>query len=217
MSAGQALFLTQERALIFRITHVDNVPWLLANGVQCRSSACVDPNYVNIGNPDLIEKRRSRTVPIAPGGTLSDYVPFYFTPFSPMLYNIKTGYGGIVRRPMEDIAILCTSLNTLVERGMAFVFSDRHAYLQMARFSSSLTDLNRIDWAILRGRSFARDPEDPEKMERYQAEALVHRQLPCDALHGIICATEARRVQVAAQVTAAGHTYQVLARPNMFF
>lgn len=217
MNTGQASFLTQERALIFRITHVDNVPWLLANGVQCRSSDRVDPNYVNIGNPDLIEKRRTRTVPIPPGGTLSDYVPFYFTPLSPMLYNIKTGYNGIVRRPMDDVAILCTSLHTLVDRGIPFVFSDRHAYLAMARFSSSLADLTRIDWDILQGRDFARDPEDPEKMERYQAEALVHRELPCEALHGIICATEGRRTQIADQVALAGHTYQVVVRRNMFF
>jgi len=52
-----------------------------------------DPNYRNIGNPDLIDKRSRRVVPIPPGGTLSDYVPFYFTPFSMMMYNIKTGYG----------------------------------------------------------------------------------------------------------------------------
>lgn len=217
MSPQGAPFITPERALIFRITHVDNIPWLLGNGVQCRSSPKVDPKYVNIGNPELIEKRRTRVVPIPPAGTLSDYVPFYFTPFSPMLYNIKTGYSGIPRRPMNDIAILVTSLHTLTERGISYVFTDRHAYLTMAHFSSSLDDLPRIDWPILQRRDFARDPEDPAKMERYQAEALVHRQLPCDALQGIICASEARKEQVAAQVATAGHSIQVLARPNMFF
>ena len=39
-------------------------------------------------------------------GTLNDYVPFYFTPFSIMMYNIKTGYGGIKHVPNEKIAIL---------------------------------------------------------------------------------------------------------------
>lgn len=54
-----------------------------------------DPNFVTIGNPDLIDKRARRAVPLPPGGTLSDYVPFYFTPKSPMLLNIKTGFKGM--------------------------------------------------------------------------------------------------------------------------
>jgi hypothetical protein len=83
--------LTPERALIFRITHIDNVPWILSNGLHCRNSRSVDPHYREIGNRDLIDKRSHRVVPIVPGGTLSDYIPFYFTPYSPMLFNIKTG------------------------------------------------------------------------------------------------------------------------------
>lgn len=87
--------LSPEKALIFRITHIANVPWILENGLYCRSAAEQDPRFVEIGNPDLIDKRKHRVVPAPPGGTLSDYVPFYFTPYSPMLYNIKTGWRGI--------------------------------------------------------------------------------------------------------------------------
>jgi len=83
--------LGPEKALIFRITHIDNMPWMLINGLHCRNSPDRDPNFVEIGNRDLIGKRASRVVPIHPGGTLSDYIPFYFTPCSPMLLNIKTG------------------------------------------------------------------------------------------------------------------------------
>lgn len=212
-----ATFITKERALIFRITHIDNVRWTLGNGLHCRSSANVDPNYVNIGNLDLIEKRRTRRIPIAPHGTLSDYVPFYFTPFSPMLYNIKTGYNNIPQRPMDEIVILCASLRTLAERGIPYVYTDRHAYLQMARFYSSLGDLDHIDWTILRARDFARNPEDLGKMDRYQAEALVHRHLPCSALSGIVCWSEARQQQVAADVAAAGLGVPVIAKPALYF
>jgi hypothetical protein len=59
--------------------HVDNVPWTLLNGVHCRSSPSFDPIFISIGSPDLIQKRKTRVVPIPPGGHLSDYVPFYFT------------------------------------------------------------------------------------------------------------------------------------------
>ena len=70
------------------------------------SSGTRDPDFVSIGNPDLIAKRAGRVVAIPPGGSLSDYVPFYFTPRSPMLYNIVTGHNGMKQTPRQDIAIL---------------------------------------------------------------------------------------------------------------
>ncbi len=75
--------LTPEKAFIFRITHRDNLPWILANGFYCQSSGVTDPSFVSIGNPELIDLRRGRVVDIAPGGTLADYIPFYFTPYTP--------------------------------------------------------------------------------------------------------------------------------------
>lgn len=90
--------LNAEKALIFRIVHRDNMPWILANGMRCRSSSVQAPRYPTIGNPDLIDKRQRRTVPIPPGGTLSDCVPFYFTHLWPMMLNIKTGHGGNLPR-----------------------------------------------------------------------------------------------------------------------
>ena len=141
--------LNPDKARIFRITHRNNVPWILDNGLHCRNSGVVDPNFVTIGNPELVEKRRHRDVPILTGGPLDNYIPFYFTPYSPMMLNIKTGYRGIQQRRNEDIVIVVTSLYRLREQKIDFVFTDRHAYLRAAEFSSDLADLDRIDWGIL--------------------------------------------------------------------
>jgi ssDNA thymidine ADP-ribosyltransferase, DarT len=210
--------LTPERARIFRITHVDNVPWILENGLHCGSSNAYDPRFVQIGNPDLITKRTGRSVPIPPGGTLHDYVPFYFTPFSPMLYNIKTGWNGITRRPMREIVILVSSLSALAAGGVSFVFTDRHAYLATAQFSSDLANLAaRIDWQILQKRDFARDPDDPGKFERYQAEALAHGHVPLAALTGIVCYGPKEETYVANLVQNAEIPLSVASRPTWFF
>jgi hypothetical protein len=75
----------------------------------------------------LIDKRHDRDIPCAPFGTLSDYVPFYFTPFTPMLLNIKTGYNGIRKRPVEEIVIFVSPLPVLRKKGVPFLFTDRHA------------------------------------------------------------------------------------------
>ncbi len=90
--------LNPEKALIWRIVHRDNLSWILENGLYCGNGGLQAPGWVNIGNPELIDKRANHPVPLQPGGFLNDYVPFYFTPFSPMLRNIHTGWGGIQRR-----------------------------------------------------------------------------------------------------------------------
>jgi hypothetical protein len=115
--------LNPEKALIFRIVHRNNLGDVLANGCRCRSAA-VGNKYVEIGNQELIQRRIGRSIPCGPGGTLNDYVPFYFTPYSPMLYNIKTGYGGVPKRPISEIIILVSSLRKLKKMGIQFVFSD---------------------------------------------------------------------------------------------
>jgi hypothetical protein len=177
--------INRTKALIFRITHVDNVPWLLANGVHCRSSPFADPDFREIGNHELIAKRIARSVPVPPCGTLSDYVPFYFTPWSPMQMNITTGYGGTPHTPASEIAILVSSVPVLDALGLAYVLTDRHAYLQTACFSNDSSGLDSIDWPLLQSKDFKRSDADPGRFERYQAEALVHRCLPAAALLGI--------------------------------
>jgi len=205
--------LSPERALIFRITHVANVPWLLRHGLHCRAAPVRDPAFRAIGSPELIEKRRTRTVPVPPGGSLGeDYIPFYFTPHSPMLLNVKTGYGGVPR------PILAASLHDLAARDIPFLFTDRHAYLTAAEFHADLGALAAaVDWPLLLSRDFKRRPDDPGRFERYQAEALVHRHLPASVLRGIICYSEAQIVPLAAAVKEAGLTTPVVARPAHYF
>jgi len=209
--------LTPEKALIFRITHIQNLAWLLRNGLHCPNSDQKDPNFRRIGNLDLIAKRVHRTIPCPPGGTLSDYIPFYFTPCSPMLLNIKTGYQGVERIPMADIAVLVSSLHRVSALGIPFVFSDRHAYLQTAQFSNRAEELDRIDWAGLRARDFRRTPDKPEKIERYQAEALVHHTLPVAGLAGIVCYSAAQREPLEAMIAEEGLDLRVVAKPGWYF
>ena len=208
--------LNLEKALIWRIVHRDNLSWILANGVHCRNSQRHDPGYVNIGNVELIDRRAQRVVPIAPGGTLSDYVPFYFTPFSPMMYNIYTGRG-VPQRVNEEIRILVSSLRKVQELNLPFVFTDRHAYPPLAQYFSDLEHLDQIDWPLLQARNFQRDPNDPVKVERYQAEALVHQRVPIEALLGIICYTQSLESRLQQQTNAQGLSLNIRAMPGWYF
>lgn len=217
MPPSLADIISPEQALIFRITHVRNVPFLLANGVHCRSSANVDPEFVEIGNSGIISKRKSRPIEIPPGGTLSDFVPFYFTPKSPMLYNILTGYGGLSRKAAGEIVILLSSLDKLEELQLPYLIADRNATLAHATLSSGRAALPSLRWKNWQTVDFKRDQNDLGKMEQYQAEVLVHACLPTAALHAIIAHDSSTQAVVAQAVSDAGLTIPARVRSNWYF
>lgn len=209
--------LNPAKALIFRITHRDNVPWILANGLHARNGGLTDPNFRPIGNRDLIKKRIDHPVAAGPGGTLSDYIPFYFTPFSMMLLNIMTGYNGVPKVPNEEIVILVSSLRKLAMMNIEFVFTDQHAYLGMAEHFIDLAQLDRIDWPILQNRDFERDNNDLGKTDRYQAEALVWKHLPAEGILGICCFTEGVRDDLKARADNLGSSMSILKKAEWYF
>lgn len=209
--------LNPDKALIFRIVHVDCVPWILDHGLHCRNSDQQDPHYINIGSESLIDRRSRHTVPIPPGGTLSDYVPFYFTPFSIMMYNIHTGYGGVPKRLNKEIVIFVSSLRRVHELGLRYVFTNQHAYAIGTDYYDNLADLDQIDWPLLQSRNFKTNDADPGRQLRYQAEALIHHQVPLNALIGMGCNHDSIRQHVESLVAARGLDLSVKTLPQWYF
>lgn len=209
--------LNPKKALIWRIIHYDNLPWILDNGLRSGNSATFAANWVNIGNQELIDKRASHPVPLAPKGVLNDYIPFYFTPFSVMLKNIHSGWGGIEQRANEEIIILVSSLYKIQKQGLSFLFTDSHAYYQWANFYSNLNDLDKVDWTLLQHRDFARDPDDPAKFERYQAEALIHQYCPISALLGIVCYTNNLKSEIEQLLSDRKISLNIVSRQGWYF
>lgn len=148
---------------------------------------------------------------------MADYVPFYFTPFSPMLLNIVTGHRGIQRRGKSEIVILVAKLRDLADSDVPFVFTNRHALRLTADFFGSIDRLDEVDWALLQSRDFKRDQNDPDKFDRYEAEALIHRHLPADRLAGIICYDDATRRRIIDLTRERGLALDVYTRPGWYF
>ena len=117
---------------------------------------------------------------------------------------------------MADIVILVSSLPTLAERGVQFVFTDRHALLQNAIFLHEVGALRQLDWKIWQARDFRRDPNDPDKVARYQAEALAHRHVPVTALQGVVCNSAAQEPVLAEMVHNSNAAVTVLSRPEWY-
>ncbi len=208
---------SQQRTLIYRITHLDNVPWILDHGLHCATGATLDPNFVSIGNPDLIGRRGTRDIPADPRGTLDDYVPFYFCTHSVMLFNVHTGRVQGVTAGQRDIAYIVSSVDQLEGSGVRFLFTDRHAYVANASFFAQVGELDKLDWPLIHGRDFKKDPNRPDKLELRAAELLAHRHVPVTSLLGIACYDDATCRTIRDEVKARGLPLHVAARPEWYF
>jgi ssDNA thymidine ADP-ribosyltransferase, DarT len=107
--------VNQNQIYCYRITHLDNLPLLLQNGIINKTHKKANNNYIQIGNPEIIDVRSTSKVKINNYGTIGDYVPFYFTPKSLMLYNIITGFRHplVQKRPPSQILIIRCIISTL--------------------------------------------------------------------------------------------------------
>ena len=151
-----------------------------------------------------------------PGGTLDEYIPFYFAPYSPMLSHLKTGWNGITQRPVSELVIVVSSLPALAAAGVPFVFTDQHASLMTATFFTSLADLPRLDWQLWQARDFQRDPRDLDKLARYVAEALAYRHVPVAALQVLACYGDDEERQLGEMLRHTTTRPKILRRPEWF-
>ncbi|MDP1859522.1 MAG: DUF4433 domain-containing protein, partial [Gemmatimonadaceae bacterium] len=170
-----------------------------------------------IGSSQLIERRKTITVAVKPGGVLADYVPFYLTPGTPMLLNIVTGRGGVQQRRKAEIVVVVSSVDRLRECACSVVFSDRHAAARLATLTDDPAILGTLDWPRFRARDFVRDLDDPDRFERYEAEVLVHSHVPLDAILGLACYDDESEHSLREAIANRGLSLPVKKMPRYFF
>jgi hypothetical protein len=133
------------------------------------------------------------------------------------MYNIYTGRGGVTKRANEDICILVSSIHQIEQMGLKYVFTDRHAYPVLARYFNDSRFLPEIDWPLLQARNFQRNSNDPEQIERYQAEALIHRHVPIQALIGVVCYTDLIKMTIMQQAAELNLNLNIKAMSGWYF
>ena len=176
----------KKNALIFRLTHHANLEFTLRNGMYCCNSTNADPNYINIGHRNLIDKRGRRKVSLPPDGVLNDYVPFYFSIRSPMLYSIyKKNVDGFSGK-QSDIIYLVSSVEKILEAKIPFVFTDGHAYEMISRFYNQITDIDKVDWEIMGAKYWNNTDQDNDRMRRRMAEFLAYQFVPSNCILAVV-------------------------------
>ena len=191
---------------IFRMVHVDNLEYLLRNGMCTQNHAMADPDYINIGDSDLIRQRQDYPAKIVPpGGNLGDYVPFYFGGHSPMLLNIKTGHRGIRQRSQADIVYVVCSIRSVIKHCPGkWCFTDGHAKNTLTDFFNSTDDLEKIDWKTVYSQYWNNSDEDWDRMRKKQAEFLVKDYVPVACIKSVAVYNQQRKDQVESMLQRLG-------------
>lgn len=206
-----------EKTGLYRITHYRNLPFILKNGLHCPNSSLDDPEFVPIGFPTLVAQRNVRNVELAPFGTLADYIPFYLTVKSPMLYVIHKGNDPeVIVTPQDEIIYLVSTFGKLDELDIQYLFTDRHAQLEYAKFYSSSKDLDKLNWKIIKTDEWGRQ-YGPDLKEIKQAECLVHKHLPVKAIIGIGCFNERIADKVRSMVSSHNLNIETKVKINWYF
>lgn len=90
---------------LFHITAIGNLQAICRQGALLAKNAvaAAGVNYQNIAHGGAQGTRAAKAVPVPLGGTVHDFVPFYFAPRSPMLSAIHNGKVAGCQVPQQDI------------------------------------------------------------------------------------------------------------------
>lgn len=182
------------------MTHIENIPHILRNGITNKDSNNRNQNYKNIGDISLIKTRTEKSVKIDNGIDdlrikpkcikLGDYIPFNFGVRMPMLYVSQQG-GNFVEQATspENIIYLVCSLCDVVSLSYKFIFTDGHATDMLTSFydESKINELvNIIDWNAVTSLCWGGNDNLDIKRKK-QAEFLIAGDIPPELIVGFGC------------------------------
>jgi len=196
---------------LFHITAIDNLSDICrTGGLLSKSDGAVQGiSYQNIAHAGAQGARAAKAVPNPPGGTIHEYVPFYFAPRSPMLSAIDNGKVEGCGYSQEDILHFETTVPNVMQLDKGIVFFDRNATVS---YSAPHTDISllqsEVAWDLITEdpcldgycKFFFNRPASTkyaDRMEKRQAEFLVKEGVPlnCMTRIGVISENKAQIVR----------------------
>jgi hypothetical protein len=208
---------------IYRITHVSNLAGILQQGgVWCDAEVnALGLSSKSIAYDDLKARRAKRRVRnplggnVGAGGTLANYVPFYFANRTPMLGAIHQGnteYKG----GQSEIIYLVSSVQTVFSGTTPWCFTDGHAFEALTKYFDTAGDLNHVNWDVIWSWKW-RDPNNPDSYRQKQAEFLVHDFFPWEWVEKIGVINTAMQTQVRAIMAQQSHKPPVAVERKWYF
>jgi len=153
---------------IFRFIHVENLDTLM------RRDALHAPNHVLSDglpyrfchDPEVQGARAAVTITVGPGGTIHDYVPFYFGYLSPMMFKLKTGRVAGYDEGQEPLIYLVSTAQAVADAGVGFAFSDGHGLAFITGWFDRLERLEAVDWGMVYQQYWSDNLNDMDRQRR---------------------------------------------------
>ena len=206
---------------IYHITHVKNLPSILASGGLFSDALMIEHGGPAVAVGMSTIKRRRLTLPVAchHGLMVGDCVPFYFCPRSVMLYLLHRGnhpelaYRGGQGPILHLEADLRATVAWAQTNGRAWAFSLSNAGARYASFRDDLARLGEVDWAAVANRDF----RSPQVKEGKQAEFLVQDSFPWGLTTRVGVHSQAVANQVTEAIAGAQHQPVVQIVPSWYY
>jgi ssDNA thymidine ADP-ribosyltransferase DarT-like protein len=204
---------------IYHITHVRNLSGILAaGGLHCdRAVVEFEVGATSLAHAHIKMRRAKKVVPNCRGGSLADYVPFYFGPRSPMLYSISRGGVEGYNEGQDPVLHLETSAEAVAEAGLPFTFTNGHAVVVFSEFFDDLDQLGMVDHQLMNERYWFDTVDDPDRKRRRQAEFLVHDFAPWSLFSRIGVRSPAMRQRVLSLLDGVDDEPEVTVNGNWYY
>lgn len=204
---------------IFHSCAVNNLPSILqAGGLWAKAFQDGQSiTFTNVAHSHIQDRRAKTTVPCGPGGVLHEYVPFYFNPRSPMLYAIHKGKVEECHISQREVIHLVAYAQDVAIEELGFAFSDGHGTMGITKFFEDLSDLDKLDWGVIRDKDFRDTGQDGDRKRRRQAEFLVHQFLPFSQIRFIAVLDQEMHNQVTDLLGELSLRPRIIIRSDLFF
>lgn len=198
---------------ISHITHIDNLNSIVAHSKLWSDAKRIELklNSENIGYSHIKQRRLSRPVTVAAGGTIGQYVPFNFCPRSVMLFVISKGHedfsGG-----QGEIIHLISDVESIRESNTNCFFTDIHADLD---YAEQIEDFDRISELNLQ--KIVKEQYWQDFKEEKQAEFLAFESVKWETIQQIGVISEDIKIRVDQLLLGAAHKPEVSVKPKWYY
>lgn len=206
---------------IYHITHVQNLPSILAAGCISSDAQRIVQGLANtnVGMTEIKKRRLALEVDCHPGTKVGEYVPFYFCPRSIMLYLLYRGnhpelsYTGGQRPIVHLEADLRTVVQWAETNNHRWAFSTSNAGAYYTGFFKRLDQLDEINWAAVAAQDF----RNAIIKEGKQAEFLLFGDCPWQLIERIGVIDTRTAEQATAILGQSGHRTSVSVQPRWYY
>lgn len=164
----------------YHFTHIDNLDSIIEKGLLSTNlKREYEVGHFDVANASIQHRRSEMQVDVGPGGTVHDYVPFYFSSTSMMLL-------GLINNKIIDqreIIFLAVSIEKLLESDVIFTDASANTVIP-PNFYDDPEELRRLDWNLIDNPRWKKGTS--EELHARMAEVLIYNKVPIDWIDAIV-------------------------------